>query len=219
MEMDHINQLPIFAGLAQETRLDLARRSYIRALPAGHTLLLEGMPAESAYVLISGETRAFRMNREGRVQILARFKPGDPINIISLLNSDKRNRATIEALSPVTVLVIRSADFDALIARYPDFSNMLLHHLADRLAKITDLAAGLSLFAVRARLARFLIELADLSPSSSGWTQDEIAAHIGTVRDVVGRLLRDFEAGGLIQRQRGQIILLDREKLIQAARE
>lgn len=219
MEMDHINQLPIFAGLAQETRLDLARRSYIRALPAGHTLLLEGMPAESAYVLISGEARAFRMNREGRVQILARFKPGDPINIISLLNSDKRNRATIEALSPVTVLVIRSADFDALIARYPDFSNMLLHHLADRLAKITDLAAGLSLFAVRARLARFLIELADLSPSSSGWTQDEIAAHIGTVRDVVGRLLRDFEAGGLIQRQRGQIILLDREKLIQAARE
>ncbi|HOE70790.1 MAG TPA: Crp/Fnr family transcriptional regulator [Brevefilum sp.] len=219
METDHINQLPIFAGLAQETRLDLARRSYIRALPAGHTLLLEGMPAESAYVLISGEARAFRMNREGRVQILARFKPGDPINIISLLNSDKRNRATIEALSPVTVLVIRSADFDALIARYPDFSNILLHHLADRLAKITDLAAGLSLFAVRARLARFLIELADLSPSSSGWTQDEIAAHIGTVRDVVGRLLRDFEAGGLIQRQRGQIILLDREKLIQAARE
>jgi CRP/FNR family transcriptional regulator len=177
------------------------------------------MPAESAYVLVSGEARAFRMNREGRVQILARFKPGDPINIISLLNSDKLNRATIEALSPMTVLVIRSTDFEALITRYPDFSKMLLHHLADRLAKITDLAAGLSLFAVRARLARFLIELADLSPSSTGWTQDEIAAHVGTVRDVVGRLLRDFEAGGLIQRQRGQIILLDREKLIQAARE
>ncbi|HOM67393.1 MAG TPA: Crp/Fnr family transcriptional regulator [Brevefilum fermentans] len=219
METDHINQLPIFAGLAQETRLELARRSYIRELPAGHTLLLEGMPAESAYVLVSGEARAFRMNREGRVQILARFKPGDPINIISLLNSDKLNRATIEALSPMTVLVIRSTDFEALITRYPDFSKMLLHHLADRLAKITDLAAGLSLFAVRARLARFLIELADLSPSSTGWTQDEIAAHVGTVRDVVGRLLRDFEAGGLIQRQRGQIILLDREKLIQAARE
>jgi CRP/FNR family transcriptional regulator len=219
METDHINQLPIFAGLAQETRLELARRSYIRELPAGHTLLLEGMPAESAYVLISGEARAFRMNREGRVQILARFKPGDPINIISLLNPDKLNRATIEALSPMSVLVIRSADFDALITHYPDFSKVLLHHLADRLAKITDLAAGLSLFAVRARLARFLIELADLGPSSSGWTQDEIAAHVGTVRDVVGRLLRDFEAGGLIQRQRGQIILLDREKLIRAARE
>jgi len=75
----------------------------------------------------------------------------------------------------------------------------------------------LSLYAVRARLARFLIELADLTPSTAGWTQDEIAAHIGTVRDVVGRLLRDFEGAGLIQRQQGKIILLNREKLLEAA--
>ena len=136
-----------------------------------------------------------------------------------MLNQNKINRATIETLSPVTVLVLPAVDFNHLLARYPDFSNLILHHLAERLAKMTDLAAELSLYAVRARLARFLIELADLDPTSSGWTQDEIAAHIGTVRDVVGRLLRDFESAGLIQRQRGQIILLDREKLIQQAQE
>lgn len=219
MELDLTDKIPIFSSLLSETRAAIARCAFTRDHPAGTTLLIEGMPAEFGYFLITGEARALRMNTEGRVQVLTRFKPGDPINIISLLNTNKINRATIETLSAVTVLVISAAEFDTLISRYPDFSSLLLHHLAERLTKITDLAAELSLYAVRARLARFLIELADLSPSSTGWTQDEIAAHIGTVRDVVGRLLRDFEAAGLIRRQHGQIILKDREKLFQAAQD
>jgi CRP/FNR family transcriptional regulator len=219
MDLDRINKISIFPTLAHETRLAIARRSYIQDYPAYHTLLIEGVSTESAYFLLSGEARALRMNAEGRVQILARFKAGDPINIVSLFNQEKINRGTIETLSPVRVLILPAADFHILVTRYPDFSIFLLNHLAERLSKMTDLAAGLSLYAVRARLARFLIELADLSPSSTGWTQDEIAAHIGTVRDVVGRLLRDFEAAGLIKRQRGKIIILDREKITKFAQE
>ena len=216
-ETAQIHHITGFSTLNSETQLAISRRSFIRELTSGHTLVLEGIPAESCYFILEGEVRVLRMNPEGRVQVLARFKAGDPINVISLLTRDKVNRATIETLTPVSLLVLSAVDFDALINRYPDFSKMLLEHFAQRLSKITDLAADLSLYAVRARLARFLIELADLTPSPSGWTQDEIAAHIGTVRDVVGRLLRDFEAADLIQRQRGQIILLDREKLLAVA--
>lgn len=219
MKIDAINQISLFSSLQPETRLAISRRAFARQLPPGHTLLIEGMSAESCYFILSGEVRALRMNAEGRVQVLARFSAGDPLNIISLLTADKVNRATVETLSPVTVLILMASDFDELISRYPDFSTFLLKHMANRLSKITDLAADLSLYAVRARLARFLIELADLTPSPAGWTQDEIAAHIGTVRDVVGRLLRDFEAAGLIQRQRGQIILLNRGKLINLAQD
>jgi len=154
------------------------------------------------------------MSHEGRQQVLARFGPGAPLNIISLLNSDQVNQASIEALTPVKVIVLDAADFDKLLSEHSDFSVLLLKIFAERMAKITDLAASLSLYTVRARLARFLMELADTPMSGGGWTQDEIAAHIGTVRDVVGRLLRDFEAEGLIARDRHQINLLDREKLI-----
>lgn len=219
MAIDMIDQVSLFSTLQPETRLAIAQRAYTRQLQPGQILLIEGMPAESCYFVLSGELRALRMNTEGRVQVLTRFRHGDPLNIISLLTDEKVNRATIETLSKVTVLVLTAVDFNELILRYPDFSTFLLRHLAERMAKITDLAADLSLYAVRARLARFLIELADLTPSQAGWTQDEIAAHIGTVRDVVGRLLREFESGGLIQRQRGQIILLDREKLTHLAQD
>lgn len=209
----------LFSALKSETQQAIAQRAYTRSLPEGSMVLIEGMPAESCYFVISGEVRALRMNTEGRVQVLARFTTGDPVNIISLLSEEKINRATIETISPTSFLVLQAKDFEYLISHYTDFSNFILQHLAARLSKITNLAANLSLYAVRARLARFLIELADLNPSPSGWTQDEIAAHIGTVRDVVGRLLRDFESAGLIQRQRGEIILQDRGRLTQISQE
>lgn len=153
------------------------------------------------------------MSTEGRVQVLARLTPGAPINIVSLLVNERINRATVETLTSITALILGAADFDELLAGYPDFSTMLLRIFAERMAKMTDLAAGLSLYSVRSRLAQFLIELADQPQSAGGWTQDEIAAHIGTVRDVVGRLLRDFEASGLIKRHHQQISLLDQKGL------
>lgn len=216
-ETARIFKITGFSNLNPETQMAIFRRSFVHQLPASHILALEGDPAESCYFILEGEVRVIRMNPEGRVQVLARFRAGDPINVISLLTKEKINRATIETLTPVSLLVLSAENFDALINRYPDFSKLLLQLFAKRMSKITDLAADLSLYAVRARLARFLIELADLTPSPSGWTQDEIAAHIGTVRDVVGRLLRDFEAAELIQRRQGQILLLDREKLLAVA--
>ena len=216
-ETAQISHITGFSILDPETQMAISRRSFFRQLPTGHILVLEGDPAESCYFILDGEARVIRMNPEGRVQVLGRMQAGDPINVISMLTKDKVNRATIETLTTVTVLVLSAVDFDFLTDHYPDFTKLLLEHFAERMSKITNLAADLSLYAVRARLARFLIELADLKPSSSGWTQDEIAAHIGTVRDVVGRLLRDFESDEMIQRRQGQIHLLNRERLIAVA--
>lgn len=153
------------------------------------------------------------MNIEGRIQVLNRFGPGSPLNIISMLSDQKTNLSSIESISPVKLITFDRSCFELLIKQHPDFSKMLLGIFAERMNKMVDLASDLSLRTVRTRLARFLMELADKPPASGGWTQDEIAAHIGTVRDVVGRLLRVFEAEGLINRNRQQILLLDRSRL------
>lgn len=211
--IQELQKFPLFACLDQKTCQALSHRTFEQTLKAGQTLVIEGMPAEFCYFLLSGEVRVIRMSIEGRIQVLARLGAGAPINIVSLLLNKKINQATVETLTPVTVFTLDSGDFLSLIEGYPDFSTMLLQTFAERMTKITDLAAGLSLYTVRARLAQFLIELADLPQTPCGWTQDEIAAHIGTVRDVVGRLLREFEAEGLIKRNRQQIQLLDRKGL------
>ncbi len=214
---DEIQHLPPFSKLSPTTLQAIARRAFIRAYSQGKNLVIEGSPAEFGYFLISGQVRVLRMSEDGRTQVLGRFGRGAPLNIISLLMDTRLNRASIEALTELKTLIIAVEDFNDLLKNYLDFSNLMLRIFAQRMAGMTDLAASLSLYSVRARLAQFLMELADLPNTAGGWTQDEIAAHIGTVRDVVGRILRDFSAQGLIERDRQQITLLDRQGLMDIA--
>lgn len=208
-----LNHIDIFSSLKPETLQAIARRAFQREVPEGYSLIIEGLPAEFCYFLLSGEVRVLRMNTAGKVQVLGRFRPPAPLNVISLLKDEQVNQASIETLTSTKLLVLGVEDFNHLLAHQPDFSALLLHIFAERMAEMTELAAGLSLYTVRARLARFLIELAGRNMAAGGWTQDEIAGHIGTVRDVVGRLLREFEAEGLIKRQQQEIILLDKQGL------
>ena len=213
IKIKYLENFKFISQLEPKTLTEVARRAYELDIPDGQTLFIEGMAAEACYFIVKGHLRVSRMNKEGRMQVLARLGPGAPVNIISLLKEDNLNHASVESLTPVKLFVLGANDFNYLLENHPDFSKVLLKIFAERMAKITDLASDLSLYTVRARLAQFLIELADQPQAAGGWTQDEIAAHIGTVRDVVGRLLRDFESKGLISRERQQIFLVDRQGL------
>jgi len=213
IQPEDLENIPILSSLSKETQRAFAERAFHRKLRAGATLLIEGDNADSCYFIQSGHLRVLRMNPEGRVQVLARLTTGAPVNLIPLLNKGKINLSTVESITPAHVLVLTAFDLTFLLMQYPDFSRALLRSFVDRLQKMTQLATGLSLFTVRARLAKFLIDLGDEPSGHYGWTQDEIAAQIGTVRDVVGRILREFEDQGLIKRDRHQILLLDRKGL------
>ncbi len=89
----------------------------------------------------------------------------------------------------------------------------ILQDFAGRLDHLTNLVEDLSLRTVRGRLARFLLEHADSIQAARNWTHDEIAANLGTVRDMVGRTLRAFADAGLVRIERQRIVLLDREGL------
>ena len=217
--LSELAKIPGFDSLKPDTLDVLSERAFSQTRPAGFSLTIEGMPAEFCYFIVSGSVRVLRMNHEGRIQVLARFGAGAPLNIISMLSEDKTNHSSIETLTPVKTIVIDASCFNLLMEHHPDFSRMLLLTFAERMAKMVNLASNLSLHTVRSRLARFLIDLADQPQLAGGWTQDEIASHIGTVRDVVGRLLREFEAEGLIKRERQQIFLLNRSQLIKEAEE
>ena len=220
MDQSELRKITLIETLQPDTRQEILRRAYPVTYPPGHTILVEGMPAESCYFLLSGSVRVLRMNQEGRVQVLARLGTGAPINFISVLSGERNNRSTVETLTAVRLLTLSANDFDYLLGEHPDFARLLLHIFAERISHMTDLAANLSLFSVRSRLAKFLIDLADQkSHPGTGWTQDEIAAQIGTVRDVVGRLLREFEAEGLIRRDRQKVILLNRPGLFKKIHE
>ena len=124
--------------------------------------------------------------------------------------------ASAVAVGEVELICISARDLRRA-CRDPDLALALLGDFADKLVHLTELAYDLSLRSVRGRLAQFL--LSEMQPSTEAvrWTHQEIAARIGSVREVVSRTLRSFVREGLIQVDRHRIIVVDRRALAREA--
>jgi CRP/FNR family cyclic AMP-dependent transcriptional regulator len=206
-----LRAIGLFATLSDDALLRISRVAVQRSYGGGEMILLEGEPCRAAYFVYAGQARAFRNCPSGREQVLMQFGPGDAFNLVPLFHEQGLNHASVQAISDVTLAVISRDDLLQLVRQIPELA--LLHDLAQRLDHLTDLVESLSLRTVRGRLARFLLDHAEESAVSRRWTQDEMAARLGTVRDMVGRTLRAFADVGLIRMERSHIVLLDREGL------
>jgi len=191
----------------------MARVAYARTYAAGEVVMFEGDPCEAVYFVLEGQVRVYRLSAAGREQVLTRLGPGSTFNAVPPFESGGVNHATVEAVTPVTLYIMTSADFLRLVGECAELALAILRDFATRLNHLTDLVEDLSLHTVRGRLARFLLEHADVGGVTRRWTQEEIAAHLGTVRDTVGRTLRAFADAGLVRMHRQRIVLLDREGL------
>ena len=220
--IEALRHITLFAAFSIQTLARIAEVSHTRVYQTGETVIFEGDPAEAAYFISRGRVRVYRLSPQGRQQVLARLGPGQAFNTVppfvpfreSSSRSQVVNHATVEALERAELYIISTKDLRHLVAACPDMASALLQDFAQRLNHLTDLVEDLSLRTVRGRLARFLVVQAGEGDVARRWTQEEIAAHLGTVRDMVGRSLRAFADADLLRMERERIILLDREGLM-----
>ncbi len=208
-----LRNIQLFARLSENALGCLADVVVRRMYPAGALIVIEGEPCEAAYFIVAGNVEVYRMSSQGRQQVLVRLGPGQAFNTVPLFQSDNTNHASVVALTDVTVFAALKDDFLRALRICPDLSLAILQDFADRLAHLTDLVEDLALRPVRARLARFLLQQADGAAVTQKWTQDEMAAHLGTVRDMIGRSLRALIDEKMIRMERGRIVLLNRAAL------
>lgn len=210
---DALRRVSLFAGLSDDALARVASVVYARAYTPGEIVIFEADPCQAAYFVAEGQVRVYRLSPGGREQVLARLGPGQTFNTVPPFQPHGVNHATVEALTPVTLYAIACQDFRRLVGECAELALAILQDFAGRLDHLTNLVEDLSLRTVRGRLARFLLEHADAGQVTRRWTQEEIAAHLGTVRDMVGRTLRAFADAGLVRLDRQRIVLLDREGL------
>jgi CRP/FNR family transcriptional regulator, cyclic AMP receptor protein len=211
-------QIPMFSRLSPETLEALIQYAVIRKYAPGEMIQEEGEPCVWAGFIVSGSVQVYRLTASGREQVFSNLGPGMQFNAVPALDPQGRLRASIEALTETRLLLIPAERYRALLQTQVDLTYAVLTALSDRVCQLTTLVERLSLHSIRGRLAGFLIEQADKGQETGQWTQDEIAAHLGTVRDVVGRTLRAFLDAGLIRRDGGKLILVDRQRLEEEAR-
>jgi CRP/FNR family transcriptional regulator len=152
---------------------------------------------------------------DGREHTMRILHKSESFNLVPALMKAGENLANARCLSKSALLVVGRKDLNSILSRFPHFAVHVLQVMANRLAGMTKLVGELALLTVRQRTAAFLIREAENASMKKGrnWTQDEMARQIGTVRDVIGRILRDFEKKGYIHRIKGNISLIDREGL------
>jgi CRP/FNR family transcriptional regulator, anaerobic regulatory protein len=197
----------------------LARRVRAAAvrLKAGDVVYRSGEPARGWIVLAQGAVRVGLTAENGREILLYRLGPGEAcILSTSALLSDETLPAEAVAETDVEAYVVPADRFDRLIAEDADFRRAALRAYAKRVAGLVVMIEDVMFHALPQRLAGWLLARARAGVATA--THQEIAAELGTAREVVSRTLSHFERDGLIAADRGQVRLIDPERLAALAR-
>ena len=210
---------PIFAGLDQAELLSLADRAHRRRYAQGEVLFTEGSACQGLYVLVSGRIRIFKTSASGREQVLAVEEPGSSFAELPVFDGGPYP-ASASAMSETEVLFISRADVRALCLERPEVALKILQVVAARQRRVVAVIEELSFTTVRQRLVSWLLREATASGRPSGRgpavtlpSHQELAAHVGTVRELVSRNLTRLQAQGFIAVEAREITILDPEGL------
>jgi CRP/FNR family transcriptional regulator len=211
---------PVFAGLTEDELAFIAPRIVSRKYSAGETIFAEGEPCAGFFVVESGNVRIFKSSSSGREQVLSIDGPGSSIAEIPVFDGGTYP-ASGAAVDAVTLLFVSKQNFHALCMAHPQVPLKVLRVVGARLRRLVGIIEQLSFTTVRHRLANFLLRLAQKSGkrTSEGLlvslpiTNQELAAQIGTVRELVSRNLSRLQAEGMVKIDGREILIIDLKAL------
>jgi CRP-like cAMP-binding protein len=144
------------------------------------------------------------------------LQEGDTCNEVPTFDGGT-NPVNVETLEKSRVWVIDDATLQALVKRHPDFALKVLSNFGKNLRGMVRMVSEMAFYQVTNRLARLISELPS-DGSLPPWTQEQLAAQLGTVREVVARSLKELERSGAIRIEDRRIQIADPESLSQWTR-
>jgi CRP/FNR family cyclic AMP-dependent transcriptional regulator len=204
---------PFFSELGKDELAEVVSCLHKRTFHRGEVILLEGEAPQTVYFVVHGQVRIYCLSLEGREQVLRRVGPGGAFDLVSVLDGGPHPFSAI-AWTDVTVYIIERGRFLQIVRQHPTVAMAVLADLTAKLRRTTALVEDLSLRSVGARLAKLLLtQAAEKEAAPRRMTQQEMAAQLGTVREVVGRALAEMEREKLIRMERHRIVIVDRTGL------
>ncbi|HOY00369.1 Crp/Fnr family transcriptional regulator [Zoogloea sp.] len=196
---------PILATLTARTRQRLEARAQFLELPAGTTVFDERQACRGFPFVISGSIRVVKAAPNGRELPLYRVTPGETCIISSacLLGQAPYNaRGVTEA--DTTLLVVPNEDFQALLGEQA-FRDFVFQLFSERIADLMQLIEEVAFRKLDQRLAALLLGKGQRLHT----THQQLADELGSVREIVSRLLKGLAEQGLVALSREQIEILD----------
>ncbi len=216
--LKRLKDFEFLRGLDHETIAALANSGMWKVFPPNAVVFWEGDTESNLYYLQYGSLKALRAAPDGREQVLRFLDAGEIFNEIGVL-AKRPNPVTAVALEESGIWLIPRHALEEVVMKYPQTALQIIGNMADKIIDLVTLAADLSLKTVEARFAKLLLDSAEGDViERRRWTnQTELAAHLGTVPDVLSRVIRELTKAGLIEMDKQHIRILNRDGLAERA--
>jgi len=214
ISLQNLRNFSLLRGLAEEDLYKIKDNLFSKTVRKDEILLLEGEVSNQLIFVEKGWFKSEKISKEGRQQTLRFIGPWEVINEYAVF-SEEPNAASFVAMEDARVLYLQKSEVETLLTISPKFSRAVITNLAKRIHHLLDHVENLSLFSVEQRLAQYLLkeEIEGVIKRQSWKTQAEIAAQLGTVVDVINRILQKFEKQGIIAISRDKFTILDKSLL------
>ncbi|MDH4174161.1 MAG: Crp/Fnr family transcriptional regulator [Betaproteobacteria bacterium] len=205
-----LERFPAFAGLAPARLERLLAETQLLRVPAGAILFDADQPCRGFPLVLEGAVRVVMNAPSGREILLYRVDPGQGCILSGgclLGHSDYAARGIAE--EDVTLLNLPPAAFNALLLEHEPFRRFVFGMYGERLAEVMTLVEEVAFRRLDERLAQLLIHRGPVIEA----THQKLADELGSVREIVSRLLRSFEQRGWVKLERERITLTDPKSL------
>ncbi len=198
----------------QQTRPDFSDTFFSQVqhveIPAGTTILEEGQSCAALVLVTDGVGRVYKLSPSGREVTLYRIHAGESCVLTAscIMNQDSFP-AMAEVESTIRGFSVSPANVRDWFCRDPEWQKFIFGLLSHRLASIISVVEEVAFKRIDVRLAEQFVRSLDKGDATINKTHAELAADVGSSREVVSRILRDFSQRDLINSGRGCIEILD----------
>lgn len=215
----------LFSELSEQELNYIAERAVIRHFEAGQLIFSEGEACPGLWIIETGKVRIYKSSPSGREQVLAIEGPGSSIAELPVFDGGKYP-ASAASVNEAKLLFISKEDFRSLCLKHPEVALKVLRTVGRRLRGLVGIIEELSFTTVRHRLISLLVRMAKEGNRTSegveitlAANQQELAAQMGTVRELISRNLSRLQAENLIHVEGRKIVITDLPALQEAMKD
>lgn len=211
-----LKENPVFASLNEQDLVKIQQQAALKKYSKGEIITHYGDSWPYILWVGSGEVQALKISAEGRKLLVAKFSPGELFWGLAFFEDHAPMPVTLEARTASMVYLWSRESLQPVFMRHPKMIWELCRLMVNRMARASELVEEQAFQPITGRLARLLLDTFESAGGISVaryLTLDEMAARIGTTREMVCRVLYQFSDQELIEVTRTEFMLLNKADL------
>jgi CRP/FNR family transcriptional regulator, anaerobic regulatory protein len=205
--------LPILRQAAPQMVREFQQAAFYARIPAGKDVFAQGDQVDAIALLLSGVVRVYKIGETGREITLYRFGTGESCILTANAILSHQSFSAIATVEQDAEAIMIPADaFRDWVRRYDLWRDFVFDLLSQRLSSVMEIVEEVAFRRMDIRVASLLLERSQ-TQNPLNITHQDIAAELGSAREVISRILENLASQKLIRMRRGTIEVLDAQSL------